>query len=93
MVLAGYNLIHKFNRIMSYFFSVIFIVVSILLLFGHYLGAAGFPAHAGAAAASTGAFQLGSFLLAISLAVINTLGYAPYVADYSRYLPEAGLVA
>ncbi len=81
LTLAGYNVIHKFNRWMSYLFVVVFVIVTGLLLFGPHLTTAHHQAaHSG--------FVLGPFLLTISLAVINTLGYAPYVADYSRYLPE-----
>lgn len=87
LVLAGYNLIHKFNRVMSYFFSVIFLVITALLIFDHP-----FSQLHHVAIAAPGSFQLGSFLIAISLAVINTLGYAPYVADYSRYLPEKSTI-
>ncbi|MCF8564719.1 cytosine permease [Alicyclobacillus tolerans] len=90
LVLAGYNVIHRFNRWMSYFFSAVFAIVTVLLLTGAPIGhsSASFvahPVHAG--------FMLGPFLLSISLAVINTLGYAPYVADYSRYLPQRTTVS
>ncbi|WP_054970888.1 purine-cytosine permease family protein [Alicyclobacillus ferrooxydans] len=88
LVLAGYNMIHKFNRWMSYFFTAVFAVVTVLLIIGSPVG------HTQAAAASAvhPGFILGPFLLSISLAVINTLGYAPYVADYSRYLPQSTTV-
>ncbi len=85
LVLAGYNMIHKFNRWMSYFFTAVFAVVTVLLI-----SRGGPVEHAQVAAhgAVHPGFILGPFLLSISLAVINTLGYAPYVADYSRYLPQ-----
>lgn len=83
LVLAGYNLMHKFNRVMSYFFSIVFLIVTCLLLFVPKDSVAQTHTHLSATS-----FQIGPFLLAISLAVINTLGYAPYVADYSRYLPQ-----
>ncbi len=82
LVIGGYRFIHRFNHVMAYFFSLIFLVITILLIWGPGLGK-GFD-HA----TFYGHFMLGPFLLSISLAVINTLGYAPYVADYSRYLPE-----
>ncbi|QSO45832.1 purine-cytosine permease family protein [Alicyclobacillus mengziensis] len=84
LVLAGYNMIHKFNRWMSYLFTAVFAVVTVLLIIGSPVG------HTQVAATSAvhPGFILGPFLLSISLAVINTLGYAPYVADYSRYLPQ-----
>ncbi|MCL4494204.1 MAG: cytosine permease [Firmicutes bacterium] len=82
LVIGGYQFIHRFNHMMAYFFSLVFLGVSFLLIWGPGLGRglnhATFYGH----------FMVGPFLLSISLAVINTLGYAPYVADYSRYLPE-----
>lgn len=81
LVLGGYTFIHRFNRIMSYFFTAVFLVVTGLLIWGPGLGRG--LHHA----AVHGSFMIGPFLLSVSLAVINTLGYAPYVADYSRYLP------
>ena len=81
LVIGGYRFIHRFNHIMAYFFSVVFLVITILLIRGPGLGKG--LTHA----TFYGHFMIGPFLLSISLAVINTLGYAPYVADYSRYLP------
>lgn len=85
LVLAGYNMIHRFNRWMSYFFTAVFAIVTVLLLVGTPIG---HPQPSLAVSGQHPGFLLGPFLLSISLAVINTLGYAPYVADYSRYLPE-----
>lgn len=82
LVIGGYRFIHRFNHVMAYFFSVIFLIVTFLLVFGPGLGKG--LDHA----TVYGHFMIGPFLLSISLAVINTLGYAPYVADYSRYLPQ-----
>src|SRR4029453_13038348 len=36
----------------------------------------------------TSGFDLTLFLFGVSLTVIYAAGYAPYIADYSRYLPE-----
>lgn len=82
LVLGGYTFIHRFNRIMAYFFTAVFLIITVLLIFGPGLGPGlhHTTVH--------GHFMTGPFLLTVSLAVINTLGYAPYVADYSRYLPE-----
>lgn len=90
LVLAGYDIIHRFNRWMSYFFTGIFAVLTVMLLTGVPIGHAHAPfvTHV-----SHGGFLIGPFLLSISLAVINTLGYAPYVADYSRYLPQKTSIA
>ena len=37
---------------------------------------------------SVGGFSLGAFLTAVGLSATFLLTYAPYVSDYSRYLPE-----
>ena len=86
LVVGGYSFIHRFNHAMSYFFSGVFLVLSALIIWGPGIGKGLYHA------AFYGHFMLGPFLLSVSLAVINTLGYAPYVADYSRYLPESTTV-
>lgn len=82
LVIGGYQLIHHFDHVMTYFFSFVFLIITGLIIWGPGVG------NGWHHAAIHGGFMLGPFLLSISLAVINTLGYAPYVADYSRYLPE-----
>ena len=37
---------------------------------------------------TTGSFQVGPFFTAVGLMATFLLTYAPYVSDYSRYLPE-----
>ncbi|HEY3683234.1 MAG TPA: cytosine permease [Streptosporangiaceae bacterium] len=78
----GYNLIHKVEKYLSMFVAVVFVVLTIAFLVA--------PHHAGAAATGGGGgFKLGAFLLAISVTATSQLLFAPYVADYSRYLPES----
>ena len=77
----GYNLIHKFEKYLTVLVAAVFLVLTAALFLGHHAGAAAAP-HADKG------FLLGPFLLAVSVSATSQLGYAPYVADYSRYLPE-----
>jgi len=83
MVVAtfGYNLIHKVEKYLSLFVAVVFVVLTIAFLVA--------PHPAAAPAAGAGGFKLGAFLLAVSVTATSQLLFAPYVADYSRYLPES----
>ncbi|WP_020502176.1 purine-cytosine permease family protein [Sciscionella marina] len=79
VAIFGYNAIHKLEKYLTYLVAAVFLVLSILLIFvdDHPVGAG-----------KTGAgFALGPFLLAVSVTATSQLGFAPYVADYSRYLP------
>ena len=81
MVLAayGYRLIHSYERIVSVISAVGFLVLTIRLLTEHSIGSVW---------VSSG-FSAGTFLLTIAIAATWQITYAPYVADYSRYLPKA----
>lgn len=75
----GYRLIHAYTRILS-------IVSGLALLFAFIWVAVvqGLPA----TFADTGVFELGGFIGTISVAALWQIAYAPYVSDYSRYLPK-----
>lgn len=80
----GYNLIHRFEKYLTVLVAAVFLVLTATLVLGRLHGA-------GPAAHPSGpdrGFLLGPFLLAVSVSATSQLGYAPYVADYSRYLPE-----
>lgn len=79
-VIFGYNFIHKLNRIMIWLSSLA-LVLTLIFTIGAVLGG---HAHAGA-----GSFTWTGFLSMASIAGIWQLSYAPYVSDYSRYLPTA----
>lgn len=81
VALFGYNLIHKVEKYLSLFVAVVFVVLTITFLVA--------PHHGGGAPAPAGGFKLGAFLLAVSVTATSQLLFAPYVADYSRYLPES----
>ena len=80
VALFGYNLIHKVEKYLSLFVAVVFVVLTITFLVAP---------HHGGSAAPAGGFKLGAFLLAVSVTATSQLLFAPYVADYSRYLPES----
>lgn len=78
LTLYGYDLIHKMQKILSWTFLVIYIVVTIMVF--------NMPLPAGSWSPNN--FNLSVFILAVSIVATWQIAYAPYVADYSRYLPE-----
>ncbi|MGG1400255.1 cytosine permease [Bacillus salipaludis] len=78
ITLFGYDLIHKMER----YFAIIFVIVFVFVT----LEAFRFPLPPDAW--TPGVFKAGPFLLMVSIAATWQLTYAPYVADYSRYLPS-----
>ncbi|WP_042378232.1 purine-cytosine permease family protein [Streptacidiphilus melanogenes] len=78
LALYGYRLIHQVERWISLVSAVGFVYLSYRLLTA--------PQPAGLWHA--GSLDVGTFLLVVSIAATWQITYAPYVADYSRYLPE-----
>ncbi|WP_321869905.1 purine-cytosine permease family protein [Paraburkholderia tropica] len=76
----GYNLIHAYTRLMTWCSGAV-----LLLAFIWIVGVHGLPADffARNTANATG------FLGTISIAALWQIAYAPYVSDYSRYMPRA----
>lgn len=79
IVIIGYDAIHLAFKWLSIVFSILFIVVTIYAL--------RIPLAPGSL--DFGPVEFGMFLLAISIAATWQISYAPYVADYSRYLPRS----
>jgi NCS1 family nucleobase:cation symporter-1 len=77
VALFGYQLIHRLQKLLS--------LVSIAVFGAATLLALALPMEPGQWSAQ--GFNLASFLASVSIAVTWQLSYAPYVADYSRYLP------
>lgn len=80
LVLFGYRVIHGFERVLT---------VACVIVFGLFtvaLATAAPPATQPAPVAH--GFAPGPFLFVIATSGIYLLSYAPYVADYSRYLPQ-----
>lgn len=73
----GYRAIHSFNRVMA-ILSLITLAVLAVRVFQH-LGAAHYVAKGNTAA---------SFMVMLSVAASWQITFAPYVSDYSRYLPS-----
>jgi NCS1 family nucleobase:cation symporter-1 len=72
----GHNLIHAYNRVMSVV-SLVFFTILLVYLAAHV------PAHL-----APSNVNYGTVFLVISIMVSWQLTWAPYVSDYSRYLPE-----
>jgi nucleobase:cation symporter-1, NCS1 family len=77
VVFFGYRIIHDFNKVVAVG-SLIFFVILLVRLVQHA---------AGAAHIDTTSFSFPTWLLFFSVNVSGQVGWAPYVSDYSRYLP------
>lgn len=80
MVLAmyGYRLIHRYERIVSVISGIGFLVLTVRLFSENDVGSVWHAA----------GFDGGTFLLVVAIGATWQITYAPYVADYSRYLPK-----
>jgi nucleobase:cation symporter-1, NCS1 family len=75
----GYDVIHKIDRYLTIVVVLVFVVITARLVTS--------PMHTG------GSSDWGTVLLMISIAAGWQLTWAPYVSDYSRYLPESTSIA
>jgi len=75
----GYRLIHGYTRVMSYFSGSILLLTFIWIVF-----ISGLPENF----MHRGGFNWPGFFGTLSVAALWQLAYAPYVSDYSRYMPE-----
>jgi purine-cytosine permease-like protein len=78
--LWGYDLIHRTQRWLTWGFIVFFGIYTIGVL-----ATISFPA----GSFSLSGFKVTPFLAAFALAMSYQIGWAPYVSDYSRYLPAS----
>jgi nucleobase:cation symporter-1, NCS1 family len=79
LTIYGYDWIHRWQRWMTVILGITFAIVFVqALTHGGPAGAAG----------STRAPSFATFMGATGLFVIAIVSWAPYVSDYSRYLPE-----
>jgi len=74
----GYDLIHTYARITTYVAGVVLAIAFIWIVWVHRLP----PDFL-----SRNVFNLSGFLSTISAAALWQIAYAPYVSDYSRYMP------
>jgi NCS1 family nucleobase:cation symporter-1 len=80
IVIVGYQLILRFNRIMVWLAGLALLVT---------LFYTGLEAMNGTANVEAGGFTWAGFLGMASVVGVWQLSYAPYVSDYSRYLPSS----
>jgi len=75
----GYDLIHAYTRLMSYVSGAVLLLAAGWIVWVH-----GLPADF----LSRNAWNLAGLLGTISTAALWQIAYAPYVSDYSRYMPR-----
>jgi purine-cytosine permease-like protein len=78
VAIFGHDLLHKSFRVLFRVSLPLWIVLTCGVLFGGVTGTA----------AATGGFSFVAFLVQFSVAASYNITYAPYVSDYSRYLPR-----
>jgi nucleobase:cation symporter-1, NCS1 family len=79
----GYDWIHAYTRAMSYISGLVLLLATIWILFVH-----GLPADF----LTRNALSMTGLIGTISVAALWQISYAPYVSDYSRYMPaETGV--
>jgi NCS1 nucleoside transporter family len=81
----GYNMIHFFQRYLSYLLAALFVMITVVAVVRGSLEPAAVPKLK--ATGSGGAITFAGFFLAFLVA------WAPFASDYSRYLPETPAVA
>jgi len=79
MAIFGYDLIHAYQRYLAVVFLIAFVVFTIAVAMGGQVPAAAW---------AMSGFNWGTFLLGVTISVTWQITYAPYVSDYSRYLPK-----
>jgi NCS1 family nucleobase:cation symporter-1 len=78
VAIFGHDLLHRTFRILFWISLPLWVVLTCGVLFGGVTGTT--PA--------TGGFSFVAFLVQFSVAASYNITYAPYVSDYSRYLPR-----
>ncbi|WP_408008561.1 purine-cytosine permease family protein [Pseudalkalibacillus sp. A8] len=74
----GHDLIHKVQRYLTILLGIIFIFVTVVAFQLDFPEGSWSPSQ----------FELSAFLLVVGVSATWQLTYAPYIADYSRYLPQ-----
>jgi len=80
LAIFGHDWVHKAFRILLYVSLPLMAIVTIGIILGHGGGHAPNPAHYG--------FNWVAFMAQFAAAAAYNITYAPYVSDYSRYLPS-----
>jgi NCS1 family nucleobase:cation symporter-1 len=74
----GYDLIHAYTRVMSYLSGAVLLLAALWIVFVH-----GLPADF----LARNTLSVNGLMGTISVAALWQISYAPYVSDYSRYMP------
>jgi NCS1 family nucleobase:cation symporter-1 len=74
----GYDLIHSYTRVMSYVAGAVLLLTFVWIIYVH-----GLPADF----LTRNAYSLTGLIGTVSVAALWQISYAPYVSDYSRYMP------
>jgi nucleobase:cation symporter-1, NCS1 family len=78
LAVFGYDWVHRIFRFLLVISLPCYAIISIAILLGHAGGTT--PHHAG--------FVFAAFMAQFSVAAAYNITYAPYVSDYSRYMPR-----
>src|ERR1700761_7130971 len=78
LAIFGYDWVHRVFRILLIISLPCYAIISVAILLGHAGGQAPRPAH----------FLFAAFMSQFSVAAAYNITYAPYVSDYSRYMPR-----
>ena len=79
LAIFGYDWVHRVFRFLLVISFPCYAIISVAILVGHAGGHA--PAH-------PGGFLFAAFMAQFSVAAAYNITYAPYVSDYSRYMPR-----
>src|SRR5215472_2831497 len=88
LAIFGYDWVHRVFRFLLVISFPCYAIISVAILLGHAGGVA--PTH-------PGGFVFSAFMAQFTVAAAYNITYAPYVSDYSRYMPRntkpAGIIA
>jgi len=78
LAIFGYDWVHRIFRLLLVVSFPCYAIISVAILIGH----------AGGTAPHSSGFVLAAFMTQFSVAAAYNITYAPYVSDYSRYMPR-----
>src|SRR5262245_9554321 len=79
LAIFGYDWVHRVFRFLLVISFPCYAIISVAILIGHAGGTA--PKH-------PGGFVFAAFMAQFTVAAAYNISYAPYVSDYSRYMPR-----
>jgi nucleobase:cation symporter-1, NCS1 family len=79
LAIFGYDWVHRVFRFLLVISLPCYLIISVAILLGHAGGTA--PKH-------PGGFVFAAFMAQFTVAAAYNITYAPYVSDYSRYMPK-----